>query len=81
MVAVRTSSLRMDSPVAEDGKLLVTEEYLDVLLRLANSKFVKNRERTDGFYNLLMRDVSQKPVQITEKNDVMNWLTAHHSRM
>jgi hypothetical protein len=61
MVAVRTSSLRMDSPVAEDGKVLVTDEYLDVLLRLANQKFVKNRERTDGFYALLIRDVSKSP--------------------
>lgn len=57
IVGVRTSSLRMDSPVAEDGKQLVPEDYLDVLVRLANDKFGKNQDKTDMFYSLLKRDL------------------------
>ena len=57
IVGVRTSSLRMDSPVAEDGNQLVPEEYLDVLVRLANDKFGKNQDKTDNFYSLLKRDL------------------------
>ena len=55
MVGVRTSALKMEAPVLEDGQLLVDADYIKVLVRLANEKFVKNQERTDKLYALLRR--------------------------
>lgn len=57
MVAVRTSSLKIEAPVLEDGNLMVSSEYLAVLVRLANEKFMKNKERTDRLYELLRRSL------------------------
>ena len=57
MVGVRTSSLKIEAPVLEDGCLLVNQRYLGVLVRLANDKFAKNRQRTDKLYALLRRSL------------------------
>ena len=58
MVAVRTSGLAFESLIGcsehhdESGerlKLLVSEDYLRMLLRIGNERFVTNRERTARF--------------------------------
>ena len=57
MVGVRTSALKIDAPVLEDGRIIVDTDYINVLVRLANEKFVKNQERCDKLYALLRRSV------------------------
>ena len=57
MVGVRTSALKIEAPVLENGHLLVDDGYLGVLVRLANDKFAKNQQRTDKLYALLRRSL------------------------
>jgi tRNA(Phe) wybutosine-synthesizing methylase Tyw3 len=37
----------MDVPVAEDGRLLVSEDYIKLLVKIANDKFGKGREKLE----------------------------------
>ena len=53
----------MDSPVADDGRQLVSDEYLDLLLQLGNDKFAKNQAKTDALY-ALMRCMAPRPCVI-----------------
>jgi tRNA wybutosine-synthesizing protein 3 len=58
MVAVRSAGLSFDSIIgyqSEDGRLvsLVDEEYLHVLMRIANQRFQTNTERISKFRGLL----------------------------
>ncbi len=48
IVGVRCS-IRMEVPIAEDGGLLVPEEYLRFLTALANKKMEANFQRTQKF--------------------------------
>jgi len=57
MVGVRTSALKIEAPVLENGRLIVDAAYVDVLVRLANEKFRKNQERTDRLHALLRRSL------------------------
>lgn len=52
MVSVRSYALRMEVPIAMDGKLLVDLPYLRTLVSMANDKFKKNSARIDRFYDL-----------------------------
>merc|ERR1711879_157972 len=45
-LAIRNTIL-LDVPIALDGKLLVTEEYVELLVKLANEKFTENLSRID----------------------------------
>ena len=45
-LAIRNTIL-LDVPIAVDGKLLVTQEYLNFLVSLANEKFQDNQTRID----------------------------------
>lgn len=58
MTAIRTTGLAFDSVIgyeAPDGQLLpmVDEAYMDVLVQLANERFVVNQERTERFRQAL----------------------------
>jgi tRNA wybutosine-synthesizing protein 3 len=44
---------RIDAPVADKGLLLVTEDYLAELARMANSKLKNSRKRLEKFEKLL----------------------------
>ncbi len=48
IVGVRCS-IRMEVPIAEDGELLIPEEYLRFLTALANKKMEANFQRTQKF--------------------------------
>ncbi len=48
IVGVRCS-IRMEVPIAEDGELLIPEEYLRFLTALANKKMETNFQRTQKF--------------------------------
>ncbi|GAB7352587.1 hypothetical protein MBLNU459_g2969t1 [Dothideomycetes sp. NU459] len=59
MAAVRTTGLAFDSLIgyeAADGRLLpmVPASYMRVLVKIANERFVVNKERTERFRELLM---------------------------
>lgn len=48
MVGIR-GTLKIDAPITEDGRWLVTEDYLELLGRLANDKFTENETRVERF--------------------------------
>lgn len=51
-VAIRNTIL-LDVPLALSGKLLVNEDYIKVLVQLANEKFAENKNRIDRLTNNL----------------------------
>ena len=56
IIAVRCS-IRMEVPVADNGKLLVSDEYLGYLVEQANMKFDANKTRIDRFTESFVREV------------------------
>eukprot|EP00746_Dinoflagellata_sp_MGD_P139467 gnl/MRDRNA2_/MRDRNA2_72920_c0_seq1.p1 gnl/MRDRNA2_/MRDRNA2_72920_c0~~gnl/MRDRNA2_/MRDRNA2_72920_c0_seq1.p1 ORF type:complete len:673 (+),score=137.15 gnl/MRDRNA2_/MRDRNA2_72920_c0_seq1:101-2119(+) len=51
MLAVRTTALRLEAPVAIDGDIVVDELYFKLLCKLANEMFRKNADRTAEFFD------------------------------
>ena len=45
MLGIRTTANSMEFPIAENGKLLVTEEYLRYVVEYGNKKFEDNLRR------------------------------------
>ncbi|MGV8171547.1 MAG: tRNA wybutosine-synthesizing 3 family protein [Candidatus Woesearchaeota archaeon] len=56
MIVEICSTEKMDVPVAEDGKILVTKEYIQLITDIANQKFFKGREKLE----LLEKDIREK---------------------
>ncbi|XP_016072302.1 PREDICTED: tRNA wybutosine-synthesizing protein 3 homolog isoform X1 [Miniopterus natalensis] len=52
MLAVR-STHGLEVPLSHKGKLMVTEEYIDFLLKIANQKMEENKKRIERFYSCL----------------------------
>ncbi|KAK2508651.1 hypothetical protein MC885_008600, partial [Smutsia gigantea] len=52
MLAVR-STHGLEVPLSHQGKLMVTEEYIDFLLKIANQKMEENKKRIERFHNCL----------------------------
>ncbi|XP_019387180.1 PREDICTED: tRNA wybutosine-synthesizing protein 3 homolog isoform X2 [Crocodylus porosus] len=52
MMAVR-STHSLEVPLSQMGKLMVTEEYVDFLVQIANRKMEENLKRIDRFYRCL----------------------------
>ncbi|XP_006831095.1 PREDICTED: tRNA wybutosine-synthesizing protein 3 homolog isoform X2 [Chrysochloris asiatica] len=75
MLAVR-STHSLEVPLSRKGKLMVTEEYIDFLLNIANQKMEENKRRIERFYNCLQRalesetDTSSHPKIKQKKNPV-----------
>ncbi|MBU0461844.1 MAG: hypothetical protein KJ574_04635 [Nanoarchaeota archaeon] len=46
---------RIDAPVTDDGKLIVTDEYLAFLVNKANRKMVKNGEDIDKLFKAILK--------------------------
>uniref|UniRef100_A0A286X9B2 tRNA wybutosine-synthesizing protein 3 homolog n=1 Tax=Cavia porcellus TaxID=10141 RepID=A0A286X9B2_CAVPO len=70
--AVR-STHGLEVPLSHKGKLMVTEEYIDFLLNIANQKLEENKKRIGRFYNCLQRALERETVtnlhpKIKEKN-------------
>eukprot|EP00040_Diaphanoeca_grandis_P005342 m.32447 g.32447 ORF g.32447 m.32447 type:complete len:384 (-) comp16645_c0_seq1:47-1198(-) len=55
MVAVR-STLKLDVPIALDSKLMVSTEYLSMLVKLSNEKMIENIARTEKLYQALKKE-------------------------
>ncbi|XP_016072303.1 PREDICTED: tRNA wybutosine-synthesizing protein 3 homolog isoform X2 [Miniopterus natalensis] len=52
LLAVR-STHGLEVPLSHKGKLMVTEEYIDFLLKIANQKMEENKKRIERFYSCL----------------------------
>ncbi|KAL1772433.1 tRNA wybutosine-synthesizing protein 3-like [Sigmodon hispidus] len=73
MLAVR-STHGLEVPLSHKGKLLVTEEYIDFLLTIANQKMEENKKRIGRFFNCLQhamerKNISNSQSKIKEKNN------------
>uniref|UniRef100_A0A7N0UT81 SAM-dependent methyltransferase TRM5/TYW2-type domain-containing protein n=2 Tax=Kalanchoe fedtschenkoi TaxID=63787 RepID=A0A7N0UT81_KALFE len=53
IVGIRCS-IRMEVPLGETGRVLVSTEYVEFLVGVANQKMEANRKRTDGFFQALL---------------------------
>ncbi|XP_010121081.1 PREDICTED: tRNA wybutosine-synthesizing protein 3 homolog, partial [Chlamydotis macqueenii] len=73
MMAVR-STLCLEVPLSHKGKLMVSEEYIEFLIRVANRKMEENTRRIDRFYTSLELalktavSANNSPSEETEKN-------------
>ncbi|ELW68030.1 tRNA wybutosine-synthesizing protein 3 homolog isoform X2 [Tupaia chinensis] len=73
ILAVR-STHGLEVPLSHKGKLMVTEEYIEFLLNIANQKMEENKKRIERFYNCLQHALEREtttnsPVKIKEKNN------------
>nr|XP_044994161.1 tRNA wybutosine-synthesizing protein 3 homolog isoform X3 [Jaculus jaculus] len=72
MLAVR-STHGLEVPLSHKGKLMVTEDYIDFLLNIANQKMEENKKRIERFYNCLQcameRETTNSHPKIKEKKD------------
>nr|BAG57557.1 unnamed protein product [Homo sapiens] len=71
--AVR-STHGLEVPLSHKGKLMVTEEYIDFLLNVANQKMEENKKRIERFYNCLQHALERETMtnlhpKIKEKNN------------
>uniref|UniRef100_H0X542 tRNA wybutosine-synthesizing protein 3 homolog n=2 Tax=Otolemur garnettii TaxID=30611 RepID=H0X542_OTOGA len=72
VLAVR-STHGLEVPLSHKGQLMVTEEYIDFLLNVANQKMEENKKRIGRFYNCLQRALERAALsnshpQIKEKS-------------
>ncbi|XP_072690185.1 tRNA wybutosine-synthesizing protein 3 homolog isoform X1 [Canis lupus baileyi] len=61
MLAVR-STHGLEVPLSHKGKLMVTEEYIDFLLKIANQKMEENKKRIERFYNCLQHALEKETI-------------------
>ncbi|XP_040326595.1 tRNA wybutosine-synthesizing protein 3 homolog isoform X1 [Herpailurus yagouaroundi] len=59
MLAIR-STHGLEVPLSHKGKLMVTEEYIDFLLKVANQKMEENKKRIERFYNCLQHALEKE---------------------
>ena len=53
MLGIRTTANSMEFPIAENGALLVTEEYLRYVVDYGNKKFEDNLRRIGVLFNFV----------------------------
>ncbi|KAL6035068.1 hypothetical protein STEG23_037488 [Scotinomys teguina] len=61
MLAVR-STHGLEVPLSHEGKLMVTEDYIEFLLTIANQKMEENKKRIGRFYNCLQHAMERKTI-------------------
>ncbi|XP_053248018.1 tRNA wybutosine-synthesizing protein 3 homolog isoform X2 [Podarcis raffonei] len=77
MMAVRSTHC-LEVPLSRKGKLMVSEEYVDFVVQVANQKMEENWKRIDRFYSSLQlalesRDHSiSSPLEEKEENNTMD---------
>uniref|UniRef100_A0A8C2NTE4 tRNA wybutosine-synthesizing protein 3 homolog n=1 Tax=Capra hircus TaxID=9925 RepID=A0A8C2NTE4_CAPHI len=62
--AVR-STHGLEVPLSHQGKLMVTEEYINFLLKIANQKMEENKKRIERFYHCLQHALEKETVSTT----------------
>ncbi|XP_059317523.1 tRNA wybutosine-synthesizing protein 2/3/4-like isoform X1 [Lycium ferocissimum] len=55
IIAIRCS-IRMEVPLGDSDKIMVSPEYVEYLVELANDKMETNRKRTDNFLDVLLKN-------------------------
>ncbi|XP_014686907.1 tRNA wybutosine-synthesizing protein 3 homolog [Equus asinus] len=61
MLAVR-STHGLEVPLSHKGQLMVTEEYIDFLLKIANQKMEENKKRIERFYSCLQHALEREAI-------------------
>lgn len=61
MLAVR-STHGLEVPLSHKGKLMVTEDYIDFLLKIANQKMEENKNRIERFYSCLQHALERQTI-------------------
>lgn len=51
ILGIRTTANSMEFPIAENGKLLVSKEYLEYVVNYGNTKFQDNLRRINVFFS------------------------------
>ncbi|KAL9992660.1 putative transferase [Helianthus debilis subsp. tardiflorus] len=64
IVAIRCS-IRLEVPLGETCKIMVSKKYLNYLVGIANEKMEANRKRTDSFHDALLRNEFIAPPEIS----------------
>ncbi|KAJ9566092.1 hypothetical protein OSB04_002058 [Centaurea solstitialis] len=54
IVAIRCS-IRLEVPLGDTGKIMVSREYLNYLVGIANEKMEANRKRSESFHDALLK--------------------------
>lgn len=55
IIAIRCS-IRLEVPLGDTEKIMVSSEYVKYLVELANEKMEVNRKRTDNFLDILLKN-------------------------
>uniref|UniRef100_A0A8B9WED7 tRNA wybutosine-synthesizing protein 3 homolog n=1 Tax=Bos mutus grunniens TaxID=30521 RepID=A0A8B9WED7_BOSMU len=66
ILAVR-STHGLEVPLSHQGKLMVTEEYINFLLKIANQKMEENKKRIERFYHCLQHALEKETVSTTSQ--------------
>nr|AAI14026.1 TYW3 protein [Bos taurus] len=66
MLAVR-STHGLEVPLSHQGKLMVTEEYINFQLKIANQKMEENKKRIERFYHCLQHALEKETVSTTSQ--------------
>ncbi|XP_044769990.1 tRNA wybutosine-synthesizing protein 3 homolog isoform X2 [Neomonachus schauinslandi] len=61
MLAIR-STHGLEVPLSRKGKLMVTEEYIEFLLKIANQKMEENKKRIERLYNCLQHALEKENI-------------------
>ncbi|XP_059945954.1 tRNA wybutosine-synthesizing protein 3 homolog isoform X2 [Mesoplodon densirostris] len=64
ILAVR-STHGLEVPLTHKGKLMVTEEYINFLIKIANQKMEENKKRIERFYNCLQHALEKETISMT----------------
>ncbi|KAK3039698.1 hypothetical protein RJ639_027039 [Escallonia herrerae] len=67
IVAIRCS-IRMEVPLGHSGRIMVSSEYVEYLVGIANEKMEANKRRTDQFFAALLRNGFQEPGNSVESS-------------
>lgn len=79
MLAVR-STHGLEVPLSHEGKLMVTEEYIDFLLKIANQKMEENKKRIERFYNCLQHALERQTIINSHSKEKTNEKNNPYSR-
>ncbi|XP_054422834.1 tRNA wybutosine-synthesizing protein 3 homolog [Pteronotus mesoamericanus] len=71
MLAVR-STHGLEVPLSHRGKLMVTEDYIDFLLKIANQKMEENKKRIERFYNCLQQALERQTITKSHPKEKIN---------
>ncbi|XP_036898213.1 tRNA wybutosine-synthesizing protein 3 homolog isoform X2 [Sturnira hondurensis] len=78
ILAVR-STHGLEVPLSHKGKLMVTEDYIDFLLKIANQKMEENKKRIERFYRCLQHALERQTVTKSYPKEKVNEKTNAYS--